>query len=268
MYKFNFKHYLIYFWENYKIGLKEQLEYKPNFYIGIILWTTFNIGILIFGKVLFDNFGDIVNWTFLDYIIFIAFSSVLYDTSKLFWFNKGIKHNIFVLKKLNFFLSIPGIRFFNFSLSKSFNATIFLLIDFLIYITYILFNRKFNIIFLDELLLSSFLIILLYISCFYFLDSFSFKLMEFGNTLSKLSWDLNKTLKQFPGVFFNQNGFYFLLFISPVYFVSTLIVPLFQGYIPNYFYTQILIIILLNIFFTIVIFFNWKNGLKNYEGFN
>ena len=56
-YKFNFKHYLNYFWENYKIGLKEQFEYKTNLYIGIFLWATFSISILVFGKILFNNFG-------------------------------------------------------------------------------------------------------------------------------------------------------------------------------------------------------------------
>ena len=267
-YKFNFKHYLNYFWENYKIGLKEQFEYKTNLYIGIFLWTSFNISILIFGKILFDNFGDVISWNFLDYIIFLAFSNFLFDFSGLFWFNKQIKYSIFELKKLNFFLNIPGIRFFNFSLSRSFNGTILFLTEFLIFMTYILYNRSFNIIFLDELLISCILISILYICVFYFLDSFSWRFMNLGETLSKnISWEVNGLLKQIPGVFFNKNKFYFLLFLFPTYFISSLIVPLFQGFIPNYFNTQILTIVLLNVFFCIGIFFNWKYGLKNYEAF-
>ena len=268
-YKFNFKHYLIYFWENYKIGLKEQFEYKTNLYIGIFLWISFSITTLIFGKILFDNFGDAINWNFLDYVIFFAFSNFLRDISGLFWYNKQLKYSIFELKKLNFYLNIPGIRFFNYSLSRSFNGTIFFMGEFLIFMVYILYNRNFNIIFLDELLISCFLIILLHISVFYFLDSFSWRFMELGKTLSnKIHWEMDEALVKFPGIFFNQNKFHFILFLLPVYFGSTLIVPLFQGFIPNYFYTQILIIIFLNIFFSIVIFFNWRYGLKNYEAFN
>ena len=267
-YKFNFKHYLNYFWENYKLGLKEQFEYKTNLYIGIFLWVTFSVTILIFGKILFDNFGDVVNWNFLDYIIFIAFSNLIYDVSGLFWFDKQLKDSIFKEKKLNFFLNIPGIRFFNFSLSRGFNGTIFLTAEFLIFITYILYNRSFIIIFLDELLLCCFLLFISYISVYYFFDSFSWRFMELGKVYSeKLYGEGNEILRSVPGVFFNKNKFYFILFLFPTYFVSTLIVPLFQGFIPNYFYTQILIIIFLNIFFSIGIFFNWRYGIRKYEAF-
>ena len=266
--KFNFKHYLNYFWENYKIGLKEQVEYKTNLYIGIFLWVTFSVTILIFGKILFDNFGDVVNWNFLDYIIFIAFSNLIYDVSGLFWFDKQLKDSIFKEKKLNFFLNIPGIRFFNFSLSRGFNGTIFLTAEFLIFITYILYNRSFNIIFLDELLLCCFLLFISYISVYYFFDSFSWRFMELGKVSSEKLYDEgNDLLRSIPGVFFNKNKLYFLLFLFPTYFVSSLIVPLFQGFIPNYFNIQILIIILLNIFFSIGIFFNWKYGIRKYEAF-
>ena len=267
-YKFNFKHYLIYFWENYKIGLKEQFEYKTNLYIGIFLWATFSITTLIFGKILFDNFGDIVNWNFLDYIIFLAFSNLIIDMSGLFWYDKQLKQIIFKEKKMNFFLNIPGIRFFNFSLSKSFNSTILSSIEFSIFITYILYNRNFNIIFFDELLISCALIFISYILVFYFLDSFSWRFMELGKVFSENLYDEgNDILRSIPGVFFNKNRLYFLLFLFPTYFVSSLIVPLFQGFIPNYFNIQILIIILLNIFFSIGIFFNWRYGIRKYEAF-
>ena len=268
-YKFNFKHYLNYFWENYKIGLKEQVEYKTNLYLNFFIWFIFNIAFLMFGKILFDNFGDVLNWNFLDYIIFITLSGFLFDMSGIFWFNKKIKDSIFELKKMNFYLNIPGIRFFNYSLSKSFNSTIFSTTELLLFMSYVLYNRPFDIIFLDELLLSCILIFLLHITSFYFFDSFSWRFMELGKTLSEnLTFKTNEILLRFPGAFFNNYKFYFVLFLLPVYFGSTLIVPLFQGFIPNYFYTQILIIIFLNIFFSIVIFFNWRYGLKNYEAFN
>ena len=77
-YKFSFKHYLNYFWENQIIGLKSITEYRVNS-INIILLEIFDILIInIFGFLLMSKFGNLIDWTFKDFFTFFIFQNILY----------------------------------------------------------------------------------------------------------------------------------------------------------------------------------------------
>jgi len=265
--KFNFKHYFNYFKENFKISLKERLEYKVNFFTSLV-YELSDVALVIFFSYIFSNFlGDDLNWHFIDFIILAFFGNLIHIFSGTFWYSKQLNWRI---KKgdLNQFLYRPGNKILNYILSKGYNGVIHLIVDIIIYLPFLIILTNFTFLSFIYCLLVSILLIYLFIITFYFLDSWSWHTLEFGKILSQnILEEVNEVLYVNPGSFFKNTNFKYIFFIMPIYFVATIIVPLFQNKSVENLWFQIILIIIICIIFTIITIINWKYGLKKYEAF-
>ena len=107
-YGFGLKHYWIYFKENFKISFKESLEYKSSFYSIVILSIFYNVVYLLFGYLIIDSFGGVLSWSYIDFVCFVFFGSLVADLSGLFLYGDDLKDRI-IKGDVNRLLFIPGI---------------------------------------------------------------------------------------------------------------------------------------------------------------
>jgi len=118
--------------------------------------------------------------------------------------------------------------------------------------------------------LGLFLYLLLYIFLIIlseFIKSLDWILIGFSKGISKPFRSIEEALKTYPGKFFEDFKFRFILFFSPLYFVATLVVPVFRGINVVNFWFQIFGILVFSFIFGFLTFFSWRYGLKNYEAF-
>ena len=265
-YRFNYKHYLRYFWENQIIGLKSITEYRVNS-INIILLEIFDILIInIFGFLIMSKFGNLIDWTFKDFFTFFIFQNTLYLFVGFFSWSK--KLNEFIkLGELNMYLSRPGNIFLNYFFINKMSPILYLSIN-IPFLIWIFLTIKVDIINYFLIFFVSIILILFFIILWQFFESFAFLFLESRQILFTFFLTVRENLKIFNSNFFSGTNFKYFLYLFPIYFVGTLIIPLTQNKIPENLLEQIVFIILLLIFLTFITFVNWKYGIKRYEAFN
>jgi hypothetical protein len=266
-YKYNFFHYLKYFWTNFIISWKTMIEFKPNFFSLIIAEFFWSPCFLFFGYIFTNKFGEIIGWSFIDFVIFYYFNNLIWFIYGIFCFHKNLKIKI-TKGELNKYFYIPGNKFLNFYLHSESNFLTLSLIQSLFYLPFIFYFSNVSFIsFFASLFLC--LLISFTISVIHsFLNSLSWYFLELGFITSvEINWRINQTLRQIPGTLFTNSKFKYLVMLFPMYFVSTLVVPVLQRKLVPDLLFQITILILLITVFSIGIYINWNYGLKKYEAY-
>ena len=109
---------------------------------------------------------------------------------------------------------------------------------------------------------------ILFFTFYNFLDSFGF----FMKKNEKLIWGIvpiQRALDNFPAVIFKDRFYFFFIYMFPnVYYGAFLTHYIIGGLSEVQFYILFLQVLTLNIIFILGIYLNWKNGLKEYEGYN
>jgi ABC-type uncharacterized transport system permease subunit len=267
--KLGFGHYWNYFKEGQLISLKERVEFKVTLYSGMGAELFYTVIFLFFGFLFANQFGDVFGWTFADYALLGFFGNISHHIAGLFYYNKQInwrrKEGTF-----NGFLYLPGNKFNNYFFSRPFHSPLpYLFLDFFVNLPLILFFIDIQITtLLIGFILSAFFA-LLYVSTFYLLDSFSWYFIELGSTLSGniLEQINDNVLYNYPGTFFKQSWVRYILFLSPMYFIATITVPILNGTGVFTFSTELFLILLGISLAFFITYFNWKYGLKHYEAY-
>jgi ABC-type uncharacterized transport system permease subunit len=259
-------HFIQYFWTNFKIGIKVMIEYKANFYSSIFKNSIVFFSSIFFLKVLENKFGEIIGWNFVDFVVFFYFIALTQCLSAIMGyanFHRDLKRG-----DLNIFLQKPGNIFLNYILYSRGSTIVATTVHSTYSLIFIFYSLDVEIIrFLISILISIILAISLFLFR-YFLDSFSFYFFELGRILRRdLYNELHQVSRKFPMGFFENSKLELIFMFFPLYFVSTLIVPLFQGkQVPDLLF-QISIILFLITIFSIGIWINWEYGLKKYEAY-
>lgn len=97
-----------------------------------------------------------------------------------------------------------------------------------------------------------------------FFESISFVAIGIKKAIDIQLFGINAILKTFPTQFFLNSNMKFLL-IFPNAFVSLTLVEILRGNAVNNTYFVYLLVIIITI--TILIYINWKIGLKKYKAF-
>jgi hypothetical protein len=264
---YGFIHFVKYFWANLVIGWEITTEFKPNFYSAIFIEIFYGFVFLSYGFIFISNFNEVLNWGFKDYLLFYFFDGLIIFISGLFWWNKQLKWRI-TRGEFNNYLYLPGNRFFNYILSFSLSGIIFIIIESLIFIPFIIYFYSISFLNILLVILILFFLIILLTTSFLFFDSFSWRFLELGKILSdNILIKGRPILRQFPATIFQDFRFKYLLMFFYSYFVATIIVPIFQNkQVPDLLF-QISIILFLITIFSIGIWINWEYGLKKYEAY-
>jgi hypothetical protein len=109
----------------------------------------------------------------------------------------------------------------------------------------------------------------MYIFAFSFFSCISFFNFGIANTIFD-SYDtvLPGISKSYPAPFFDKNVVLKkILFVIPIFFIGSLLIPLINGNTLNEFYFQIIVLLVFNLLFFLGLIIIWHYGLKKYEAF-
>lgn len=263
--------YLIYWFECFRISLKQSVEFKWNFYSAFILGVSHFMTMIVFGIVFGSLIGVELGWGFKEFILFSFLLNLLFDFSGLFFYGHLERLDV-VIKNGNFnsYLTKPGNQFFMFLFKSRYNPTVFLILDIFMYSIFLSFLGDwsfFNIV-IGVLILM--ILVLINVLLVYFLMSFTWILIELGNLL--FEWYFNNVqngLSNYPGQFFRSNSIlFFMMGILPMFYVSTVLVPIIS-------FGDFSVFDLINYWFLfgsifvmcVWTFYNWRYGLKRYEAY-
>lgn len=257
-----------YFKVNLYLMWRTLIEYKINFFSSI--WSEFiNVFVMfMFFKVITDNFSDVIPWTTGDFMLYYVIYAIIYTLAgHFFW-----KDNLFNLIKngdLNLYINKPinQTYFYLFSKLSSNSFVMMILYCVFLLLTIIYFELVITNIFLGLSL--CILVVILIIFFYHFLYSLDLISLGLSSVLLTPVFGIRTSMELYPEPFFKQNFIKFILMgITPMFFVSSLILPIFRNYDIWNFKLQIIILfsfILILIFGT---FFNWHYGLKRYVAFS
>lgn len=261
------KHYWNYFLEYFMLSVKRVTEFKPNLY-AVCLFAPIDVILsIVFSYVLSQSIGDVVGFGFIDFLLIFVFLFTFNDFMSMFYRSKHLESYI-LFGDMNNILKIPGSPFLNFFLKIGYNSFIFTIFQVLIYTPIILYFGSWTFL---SLFLSSFFMFLLaiiFVFFIYFLESFSWRFVKVGFFLKKVYLDnIQNDVRAYPMQFFRSSPLFYVLATMPIYFISTLVVPVFQNMEVGDLSVQFLILGCTFIVSIIGIWLNWRYGLKNYEAF-
>lgn len=257
-------------WEYLKVNLfilkKQVFEYKVNFWIDFssqILFLSLGIFFLYLWQI---NFGDVIGWTFLDFILFFTSIDTIWCLAGIFFW-KGNLFNAITRGELNNSLIRPLNPFFaeNFGKLELTGLTMTLMN---IPILVLIFSQmEIEIINYFKFIFSSLALTIFYITFHYFIHSIEFYFKRSSSLLRKVSFEIHNTLSSYPFQFFQKFNFKYLLMFIPTLYVGSLLIPIVKGTEIWNLELQLLILFSLNLLFSVGTWINWKFGLRKYEAF-
>jgi len=264
--------YLRFWVAGLRISFKQAVEFKSNFYSAIFLNVIFFFVIVFSASIFSSIFGDSIGWKFVDFVLFIFVLNLMFDFSGIFWYGSSARLEEQIKSgKLNSYFCKPGNRFLVFLLKPRSSPVIFILLDILFYIPYLIYLGDF--IFFNILL--GFLVLVCLSVCnvllVYFLMSFSWIFIKLGSFLvDDFYWDnIQEGLRSYPFQLFENRKFLYLIFsVLPMFYVSTVVIPIIS-------FGDFSVLSSINyyvLFWAIFVmglgtFFNWRYGLRKYEAF-
>ncbi|NQZ84630.1 MAG: hypothetical protein HRU03_02830 [Nanoarchaeales archaeon] len=260
-------HYFKYFLITQKISILIKTEYMVHFFVDILYMVFSSLVLFLLAEILSSNFSSIINWSRIDFITFFFLLPFVVNLGAAFTAANRLSRHYIKKGNMNTLLSKPGTVFFNYLFMQSRGSQVFyFLIRCLIFLPFVLMYQEFTFLsFLFSILYSLFLalnIMILYL----FLDSFTWLFVEAGDFLLNFFNTFENLLASYPGVFFQEMKFGYLLGFIPVYYLATVAVPLFKG-VQVDFISSLIYISITNIVLVVVIILNWRYGLKHYSAF-
>lgn len=261
------KKHLKFIKESFIVYFKTLTEYKGNMYLAFVLDTAWVISSFIFFSVLLNTVGsDIFFLSFSDMMLFSILSGLCFSAfGFLFWkepfkdfLNKG-NMNVLITKPINIWINY---------LFRDLNpgSFIFSMFEFLFAISIIIYFKiqLFNLLFGALIFMS---IAFFTLTLFLMVYSFDFHFRGVGQILSNFVFFGNMQFERFPFALFQNSFIKFFLFGFPAIFSSSLLVPIIRNYPIWNLELQLFILYGLILIFTIIIYINWKIGIKNYEAY-
>ncbi|NQZ84986.1 MAG: ABC-2 family transporter protein [Nanoarchaeales archaeon] len=258
---------LNYLKENLIICFKSLSEYKLNLFNSIFEQLIFYFILIIFGKVLISNFGDLIGWSFIDYLLFLIIVDLSTTFTGIFVWDASVQKAI-KTGSLNNFLFRPINRIIGFQFHHlNYSGLVDSIMNFIF---------LFIIVFYYGIVLSNILfgILIFILICFhtiaidFFIRSLSFISFGLAQTCLDLlllgSYDISK---KFPFGFFEKMKFRFIVFIFSQFFIGSLLIPILLNKEIWNFWLQIYLLVGMFVVFFVCGVLLWRYGLKNYQAF-
>ena len=248
--------------ELFNRGLKENKEYKINFWSLILFDIALIISYMTFYLIYSNLVSDLIGWENFDFLFYFILLGIISKIKHIF----GNKYLVSDIRSgdLNNYLTKPVNIYFFSNIIKTVNGLSFTILIFIFLIIPFLFFYDFT---FNTFLL--FIFVLLFSCIFEFVFSnflFSFSFL----TKSDFIWQLIQKIRNdveipTPKIFDNKFEFNFFMLI-PSLIGSFWLVEILKGnfYVLNYFIYAVILLLL----FCLGTYINWKIGLKNYEAFS
>lgn len=257
-----------YFKMNLFLMWKNLIEYKINFFSSILSELIYLTGILLFFNIMYNNFKDVVPWSYEDFVLYFFLYAIIFTFSGLFFWKSSL-FDMIKSGKLNLYLIRP-INQMYFYLFSQISSVAFVM--FLLYLTFFIGTILYYKIVLVNILfaiLISILVIILIIFFYHFIFSLDLILLGLTNTINSPLHEIRGPMEVYPEPFFKQNYIKLILIgITPMFFVSSLIVPILKGYIIWNLKLQLIVLFSFIVILVFGTLFNWKFGLKKYVAFS
>ena len=247
------------------ISLRKIVEYKVQFYSGVISSISF-LFISIFSLLVFrENFG-FLNLNLNVILFFVLFYQLIISIFLIFY--RGSKSSLFILLvrgDINNYLTKPIVVlvqfiFKNIKIRWLINSIFyFIVILIFLYFQDLSFSKFFLIFFLSLIICYFFIVSML------FVDSLSF----YCNMTPFLNFfmEANLGMGRFPPIFFDKFEYKNFLFLLPLSLVVFPTLYYFDLIGSNYLFWILIICLILSIILTFLTLVVWKKGLKRYEAF-
>ena len=246
---------------------KKMLEYKANTYSAILAQIIYFVSQFLVLFVISSNFGDVIGWSFLDFVFYLLLFDFVETIAGFFIWGRSDLKSMIVKGELNCYINRPLNKFICFNASIfSAGGTIMLFITSIFLVFFILFFNVelYNILFG---IFIAFLIIIFHIVLRKFVESINFFNFGVSYFLRETVYRSQRIFTNYPAKFF-QGGFFRIIFmIIPLFFVSSLLLPVLRNKEVWNLNLQIFILVSLIIVFGFGIFIFWKFGLKKYEAY-
>jgi hypothetical protein len=261
------KSYLNVLKESSIIGWKAILEYKANMYASLIVELSMLLSLL-FGYVFLGNFGDLIGWDFIDYLVFIYFIGLQYQIHGAYHWPNTL-HTQIPEGRLNNILHKPKSTFFlNYFSNIDGDVITFFILDLILILPFVLIFAKFTFISLILAYVISTILGIFLLMLYLFIDSFNLYFLKSSKPFEELVDQTRDMQANIPGIFFSKTKLKLVFMLVSMYYVSTLVVPIFQGKAVEDFGFQIVYVILSTVILFTLTLINWHFGLKKYEAYN
>ena len=261
------KQYFNFFLENFIIAFKSLIEFKANL-INVIIVHIFQIfTIFVFGYVFINSIGNVIGWTFFEYLLFIVCLTISYSLFAHNFFSFKFLNREITSGNLNQYLFRPGNPLVKYFIMTKFSVVVYL-INVIFYMILLIFFYKYNVFLIIYSLPLLFLIALAYLIVYFILESISFYFLELGRSLrNTLDQEIvRRVLYFYPANFFEASNLKYFFMLIPISYIATEVVPILSGE-KNSDYSIILILAVIIIVGIIILNFMWKKGLEKYEAF-
>jgi ABC-type uncharacterized transport system permease subunit len=255
------KRYLDFFLVNLSLMKQHLKEYKVNFYSAISVLVFYTSFTYFFLFVISNSFGDVIGWSYFDFILYSIYTRIIHQTSGIFTWGKNISHSLLhgefnqhLVRPLNI---MPKYFFSNLT-SVGFTYFISSLIELSIILIYFNHSISFYVIFV------LFILSLIEFLFFEVVESFGFYGKKLDHEIKKFLRPFYNILHRFPFNYFKAFSLknIFLLFSSVL--VVLLLFPHEFSFSIIFLWSFILLYLLTLV---CILLFNWHYGLKKYEAF-
>ena len=266
-------YYWNYFKENFKVSFKTATEYKAQLFSIIIENMFYFIIILSFGYIIFDQIIRIENFGFKEFILFIFIFNIYTDLVGLFWYGSfsSLDTQIKTGDLSNFILIRPMNPFFGFLFLRRFNSIPFIIFDLVLYTPLLLYYFSFeffSILYSLVILIILVVFTVIFIKC---LESFSWIFLESRKFLLYQLYfqGVQHNVGRFPMMMFDRNPT-LMIFLGGFgfYYISMWILPLLTTGSFEVRTYELIMIFVVTLISSIIIYINWKIGLKKYGAFS
>jgi ABC-type uncharacterized transport system permease subunit len=221
---------------------------------------------IIFYRIIFDNFGGDLFWTANDFILHMILAAILFALGGIFMWKDALFHfikdgelNVFLIRPLN-----RSYMFYTTHLASP--AIVFLLIDFIVLIGFLIYSKiQLTNLFLGTVV--ALLIFLFFITVYSFMYSIDLIFLGVSESVGSVLFKMQSLFEMYPAPFFLKLSVKYLFMVFPIFFTGTLLIPVIRGYEVWNIGLQFSILIGLIIFFFLGTIINWHYGLKKYEAF-
>lgn len=266
-------YYWKYFKENFKVSFKTATEYKAQLFSMMFTSIVSFVITLSFGYLIFDQVVSIENFGFKEFILFIFIFDMYSSLAGLFWygFSFSLDTQIKSGDFSNFILIRPLNPFLGHLFLRRFNSLPFILLDFVLFTPLLLYYFSFeffSVLFSIIVLMGLIIFTVIFIKC---LESFSWIFLEARDFLLYQLYfqGVQHNVGRFPMLFFDKN-LTLMIFLGGFgfYYISMWILPLLTTGSFEVRTYELVMIFVVTIISSIIIYINWRIGLKRYGAFS
>lgn len=247
--------------------IKELVEYKVNFYMGVFMSVCYSLLGLFFLRIVFNNFGDLLGWSFemyVFYIIFMGLSSTFWGTC---FFSSDLRFRLrsgdfsnYLRFPVNFILQHICASSYLIFASQSVIYCVVLICFFVV--TDLFFWLRFLAI--VPMFVFSGLFFVLIVRLFESLDFFLYHLRD-GLYLVYSSFYF--TIERFP-VSLGSSKVHFLAHFCATFYYGFCVTQFYFGFISGFeFFVEFLIVVLLDFVVWILLVIMWRLGIRRQLAF-